>query len=514
MKIRFFLVAGLILASAGATGAYELRYPPTRWIADRDRQPFSAPRSEKAYDPLEAFRRGDDQNMVMFMSAAAAVSAASTQHVPGMRMDAVDTNNFDEAADSSWFENRIGRFGPRSGDLAKSMVGCAPDMGGRLLVRGAVMTPDAPALLIEDSGGSRFVVHFDPFDKPGSVSAPATAAALILWQAGYHVAPQCPVTIDRKSLDIAPGAKLLGEYKRVADLDEVELKKLLGEAGERPAALAMRLPEGRPFGVFAFSNRRYTDHNDRLRHQVRRALRGLRVFAAFVGWVNINTRATLDSFVDAGGAKGYMMHHLFNLTEVGEAPKSIKHSELGRSDPNGAFLLMTPRDGFWAAAIIARFDDPAIGAIVSAARFPDAASAGAAAQGLTSRRDALLRYWFGMFSPLTDFAIADGGAGGGAEISCTDLAVIAGIADASKRRYRFKLATLYGKAAIAPWQEAGECRFRIPADVVAGLDRGRTYELQFQAKDVAERWWLPQVDLFVKEEGGALTIEGLARSPR
>jgi len=511
---RFFiavLAAAALIASAQAS-AYDLRYPPVRWMSDLDRTPHALPVVRHAYDPLDGFLLSAEQDVQAISSFATGLGGASRKHLPGLKVEAIDTNNFDEVADSTWFTNRIGRYGARPDEVADSLSNCSPEAKGALIVSQAVVGKYRPTLLVQDASGNKFAIHLDPPDSPGKISSPATAAALILSNAGFHVAPHCPVTIDRGRLTLADHAHLLGAYGKREELTEEKLSSLLDKQPREMRAVAIRMPEGRPFGRFQFTGRLYSDKNDRMRHQDRRELRGLRVMSSFIGWASISERSTYDVFIETTDSAGYFEHWLLNLTDV-EEPGSLPNPiGTGASLLNGAFALMTSLDAFWGTKIVAKYSDSMIEAIVAAARYPDEASAQAAIAGLKSRRDALIRYWFTRLSPLDGFALDPGA--DGVLLSCNDLATGAGIAEPSQRRYRFQLQSPYGRAILMPWREADACSIGIENDLLNQLRSGRAYELLVQVKDVGAQWWMAAVELAIKSNGDSAIIAGLNRRTR
>ena len=509
MKRRLAImgIAGLALIASAGAFAYEMRYPATRWIAAADRGLFVLPPARHPYDLLDAFLRSATEEIQANVSKAGGMQSSMTKHLPGLKIEAINTNNFGEVADSTWFTNRIGRYGPKPCEVAKLMSGCTLDSAGPLVVREASTGSNAPVLLVEDRAGARFIFISDAADAPGKMSSPAAAASLILSAAGYNAALHCPAAIDRGALSIADDSKLMGEYGKTGPLTADELTKLLEKQPQQMRGVAIRIPDGRPIGRFSFSKRPYGDKNDLMRHQDRRELRGLRIFSAFIGWVSISERTPYDTFVEAAGNAGYVEHWLLNLTEIAEPSQPFNPLGAGASGGNPAFALMTPYDAFWAARIVSLFSDQMIDAIVAAANYPDAGEAQKAVGGLKLRRDALAKKWFGAMSPLDDFIISS--ADGAMKVSCSDLVVIA---QASDRRYRAELTTPYGRAIVVPWQEGSSCDFNLGDGAMKALaDDGRVHELIVQAKDADDRWWLPPVKLFVEAKDGVPTIVGLGR---
>lgn len=509
MRRRIIIAAFALLGIASSAGAAELRYPAARWIADIDRLPQAQPQVRGTYDPLDGFLRSTEEEVESISAAAAGFTRTPMQHLPGAKVEAVDTNNFDEAADSTWFVNRIGRYGPQPKAISAAMKECGPNPTGKLIVRGATVGDDLPVLLVEDRDVRRFAIHPDPADQPGAISARAVVSSLILSAAGYPISPHCPVVVDRNRLAFADGATYLGEYGKRRPLTPERLAQLLEKQPMRMTMVAMALPAGQPLDHWNFSGRRYGDKNDRIRHQERRALRGLRLISAFIGWADIDERAALDAFVETAPGKGHFEHLFFNLTEIREPPPKMNPQGAGASRINSAFAMTTPRDAFWATRIVARFSDDLLKAIVMASGFPSPAEQRQALADLMSRRDAITSYWFTRMSSLDDFVFTS--VAEQASISCTDLAVAFGGADPSSRIYRAKLTTPFGRADIVPWQESTTCSFSVDREAVAALVPKRIYELRLQAKGSDDKWWLPEVKLYLRRGPEGAVLLGLER---
>jgi hypothetical protein len=272
------------------------------------------------------------------------------------------------------------------------------------------------------------------------------------------------------------------------------------------------MPKGRPVGRFDFTGRRSSDKNDKIRHQDRRELRGLRIFSSFIGWANINARSTYDTFLETADGRGYLEHWFLNLTEISKPGETPKPAGTGASMQNGAFARMTPRDALWAANLVARFTDPVIDAIIAAAKYTDAHEARKAADDLKMRRSAIEKKWFAMLSPLDDFVLSP--ENDGVKVTCSDLALNSSQPAPSERLYRAELTTPYGRAIVVPWQESASCAFTLDGEGMKSLDNGRLYELLLESKDAKNRWWLPAVKLLVRAEEKGVALEGIERRGR
>ena len=80
-------------------------------------------------------------------------------------------------------------------------------------------------------------------------------------------------------------------------------------------ALSSELLPGKPKGGCSPEGVRDDDPNDRIPHEHRRELRGLRVFSAWLGHTDMKQDNTLDMYVDDGGRR-YLRHYLIDFGEA------------------------------------------------------------------------------------------------------------------------------------------------------------------------------------------------------
>jgi hypothetical protein len=77
--------------------------------------------------------------------------------------------------------------------------------------------------------------------------------------------------------------------------------------------------------------------------------------------------------------------------------------------PLPAFDRMRPEDAFWAARIVARFDEAAVRAIVEKGRYTDPVAAGYIVRTLMVRRNSVLRTWLNAVMPIVDPTLGPSG---------------------------------------------------------------------------------------------------------
>lgn len=406
-------------------------------------------------------------------------------HVPA----AANVNALDEAPNSSWFTNRIGMF-----DVPVELAalgpgpGGGPDPSGPWTIIGAKTEGVTPGFHVRDIRGDVFVVKFDPPGQVGMTIGAGVIAGRLLHAAGYNVPDDVVVRFRPEDLVLGEGTRIKdddGEKRPMtpADLDAIVARVEHGPDGS-VRAIASRFVSGSPIGPFDYCGRRDDDPNDRIAHEDRRELRGLRIFCAWINHFDTKQQNSLDVFT----ADGYVKHYLIDfastigaaagkegaMPEFGyeltvdlpamltraatlglredpwrrlERPEELR--EVGYWDaaefdplafdplmPNCAFANCTDRDGYWAAKIISAFTDEQLAAICDEARYADPRAAPYVAKVLAERRDIIARTFFDRVPPL-DFFAWDGG-----RLTFRDLGAERGVYPGTAPRYRVRLAEL------------------------------------------------------------------------
>src|SRR5262249_43837965 len=222
-------------------------------------------------------------------------------------------------------------------------------------------------------------------------------------------------------------------------------------------AMASRFIEGKIKGPFSYSGVRADDPNDRIPHQHRRELRGLRMIQAFLNNPDVKQLNTLDTYVEEDGHK-FLKHYLIDFGDsVGSSSDGPKTAGAGQhylfdpadimktiltfglnrrrsssnqpgypsigyiqcdtfkpmhwrsNSPNPAFEKMTKRDGYWAAKIVASFTNEEIEAAVRSGQYSDPDAERTLVQVLEQRRDRVADYWFRRVAPLDRFRLTSQG---------------------------------------------------------------------------------------------------------
>jgi hypothetical protein len=255
--------------------------------------------------------------------------------------------------------------------------------------------------------------------------------------------------------------------------------------------VASKFVDGRPLGPFWFRGTRAGDPNDRVRHEQRRELRGLRVISSWLNDADRRHANTLAVYTDDRYVKHYLLdmgstlganasgthrrvHGQAYLIDHRKIPQALlafgtyrfpwwhyehttpyaavgyfradvfKPGEWVPTYPNPAFEKMTMRDAFWGAKIVMSFSDEDLAAIVETARISNPEAEAELLEVLRERRDKIGRYWFNRVNPLDRFGVQEGTAEAGRSsttdtLHFDDLAVAGGLETASARRYTYQM---------------------------------------------------------------------------
>ena len=374
------------------------------------------------------------------------------------KMPARDVNTVGEVLEGPWYEKRhAARRMTRAELLAGPGASKAPAAGPWLIVS-AKSEGITPGFVIEDTKGRRYYLKFDPLHYPEIATAADVIGSRFFYALGYHTPENYIVTFRSSRLQLKPGAFFRDVHGRGRELTARDVFDTLARApqtniGEYRACASLVLA-GKPLGGFRYFGTRLDDPNDIVPHEHRRSLRGLFVFAAWLGHDDSRAVNTLDTLVAENGLQ-YVRHHLIDFGSLfGSAsdgptsPRSgfeplfswgelargfltfgawvprwarVRYPDLpsvGRFSaesfdpvhwtpeyPNPAFANRLPEDTFWAAEQVMCFTNDDIRALVSTGQYSDPAAADYLVKTLAARRDAIGKAWLSKPLALSGFRI-------------------------------------------------------------------------------------------------------------
>lgn len=373
-----------------------------------------------------------------------------------------NVNSLDEVPNSAWFTNRIGLFPLTPEDVARgSGTGAGPSIEAPWIVISAKTAGVTPGFIIRDARDEAYLIKFDPPDYPNIATAAGVISNRLFHAAGYNVPDDAIVTFRRADLQLGTNVKLTLPDGKKRLMREEDLDAILQPTEPSPhgkyRAISSKFVRGEPIGCFNYNGRRNDDPNDRISHENRRELRGLRIMCAWINHFDTKQHNSLDVYTTENGRR-FVRHYLIDFAStlgtgaygpfprpgfeytfdpsailgrmltVGfredpwrrvELPKGlpeigyIESEEFDPLDwrpiqPNTAFANLTDRDGYWAAKIISAFSDEHLVSIAGQAHYHNPKAAAYIAKTLGERRDKIARLFFDRVPPLDFFVLRDG----------------------------------------------------------------------------------------------------------
>ena len=373
----------------------------------------------------------------------------------------VNVNTLGEVPDSSWFTNRIGVRNMTIEEVLRgpdTIDGPAP---GPWEVIGKPTAGITPKFAIRDANGIVFLIKLDPTSVPELASSVELISTKIFHAAGYTVPEDFITSFDPQQLRISKDARLKARSGGERQMTIEDVRRLLKyqprQADGTIRALASRWVPGKVVGSFRFTGTRPDDPNDIYPHELRRELRGLRVFSAWLNHDDARSINSIDSYVEVDGRR-FIRHYLQDfgstlgsgstsaqqprggyeyLIEGDKIRKGLltfglwqrdwmkaKYSDLpslGNIEsqvfdpatwkteyPHPAFAAMDAEDAFWAARIVAQFSDAMIRSIVAASKLSNVEAAEQLTKVIIERRDKVVKHWITGINPLDQFEVRRG----------------------------------------------------------------------------------------------------------
>ncbi len=372
---------------------------------------------------------------------------------------AQNVNTLGEPPDGAWYVNRHGARRMSLEELIRGPdTGNPPAMNGPWTVLRAKTEGVTPRFAIEDARGERYWLKFDPHTNPEMATAADVIGSASFYALGYHVPEYYLVYFRRDQLRVAPGSVFTDALGKRRAMSAREVEEILLDVPRLPdgriRAVASRRIPGQELGPFRYQGTRRADPNDIVPHEHRRELRGLFVFAAWLGHDDARAINTYDTLIEEGGLR-YIRHYLMDFGSIlGSAsikpnsarsgherlfawrPAAVQLLTLGLWIPrwarahfpdipavgrfeyeifdpehyktdyrNPAFENRLPDDTFWAARQVMRFTDEEIRALVRKGQYTDPRAEDWIVTCLIRRRDKIGRTYFARVLPLDNIRI-------------------------------------------------------------------------------------------------------------
>ncbi|MBI4431612.1 MAG: hypothetical protein HY587_07885 [Candidatus Omnitrophica bacterium] len=544
-RANLLLAVGVVLASvAGIAIAQEMSVES---LPDD-----YTPKERKQALALDVYRQNIHQEFTHFLRKSETI-----RHIKRGKLPALDVNDFDEVPDSLFFTNRHGKKKLSGQELKAGPVqgsSGGPRTGEWKVTKGK-SGGLSRGMFIEDSGGAKFLLKFDPEDNPEVASGAESVASRTFHAVGYNVPEYYVTYFSRDQLRPAPGAKYYAKSGFKKPLTDEGIDEILSGVPQtrdgRYRASASRLLPGEVLGREEYDRRRKQDPNDPVWHRDRRTFRALRVFASWINYYDLvpqnslevvesvdGKRAIRHYIIDFGSSLGsagnlvkpdmYGFEHMLDYGEVfksfitlgfyrkpwekraDEIPQEIPLASVGNFDnkefhpekwktqlPVYAFKELTPADAFWAAKIIMEFSDEDIRTLVETGEYTDKQAVDYLTLTLAERRDMIGRYWFDKVSPLDEIDAA--AQGGNLSIRFVDLSETYGFTSAGDTSYRYEVFDVDSDGDKENSLASGMAE-QSPISLTQGQwTPSGTNIVEIQAKRSASGEWLPPVTLEISQ---------------
>lgn len=458
MNLKRWMVAGALATSACAT-APTFADEPVVWFAD-DQRDIEEPEEWKFVRPA------------YWIHVYGTRRITRVTEVRG-KTQAHNVNALDEVPNSTWFTNRIGVRRVAAAEAVHASSGSGPPQLPLTAISGK-QGGTRPGFIARDAEGRRFLVKFDFMANPHQQTGTGVIANRIFWTLGFNVPSEFWVDVERdRDVVAADDATVKDEFGRKRTMTDDDLDAMFATAPVHPDGryriFVSELLDGTPIGGARAEGTRKDDANDTVPHEHRRELRGMRVFAAWLGHTDIKEDNTLDIYVEESGRR-FVRHYLVDLNEC----FGTHQSNMGRLEdgweynvdwqmqlaalgslgiwkrpwedqtqtpwpvlgafssehfepekwrpafPYFPFFETTPEDAFWAAKIIQRFDRPLLEALVATGGWDEAPSA-YLVDALLERGRRIGVAYIDNLTPLDAFTVENG------EVCAYDLAVHHGL---------------------------------------------------------------------------------------
>jgi len=481
--------------------------------------------------------------------------------------EAHDVDAIGEVATSSWFTRRHYWHRMSREELRRGPnVTHGPDTSGTWTIVSGKFEGGTAGFTIEDSHGDRYLLKFDALGWPEMGSAAEVISTKIFYAAGYNVPQNTIVVFSPSILRVGEKARVAGANKIKRKMTPKDVNRILSKVNRRTdgliRAMASKFLPGRPVGVFAFEGRRKDDANDRVDHQHRRELRGLRMISAWLNDADRRAANTLNLYTDAQYVRHYLIdfgstlgsnnkfphgpkygyEYLFDPRTIAKSYFSlglwerpwlddyqVQYPSIGYFEsenfdpfswvptyPNPAFEKMTLRDAFWGAKIVMSFTDEDLRAIVASGKLSNPAAEAYLLRQLIRRRDKIGRAVFSRINPLDRFKLARL-PGDTLALTFSNLAVEGHLIP--ERHYRYRV-FVDGKRRTG-WKRAPRPRIDLDTWIFAAPRtshssshrRQSILRLQLRSSKMQGDGWSKKIDVYIRlpAEGREPAVIALAR---
>ncbi len=490
LKILIFIILFACIISCSSTRQFNLA--PIKTF-DPDNATIPPPKESEEFQIWDATQMLTIYQVEKVLNLNLALREIGKPFNLSKDQQADNVNALDEVPNSSWFTNRHFQNQISKEELTRGPdITEGPDQSGRWTITRGKFEGGTPGFTIKDAKGDYYLIKFDATKNQEMGSSAEVISTKILHACGYNVPQNTAEYIDPKIFQIGETANVMEWGKKrqmtLEDLDEM-LKNTPRRDDGKIRVLASKYISGKPVGVWHYRETRSDDPNDRVDHEHRRELRGLRVISSWLNDADRRSANTLAVYTEENGRK-FIKHYIIDMgstlgsnNKFPHGPKygyeylldprtigkslvslglyvkpwefeqrhlnpefpSVGYFESEMFDPgkwvptfpNPAFEKCTLRDAYWGAKIVMSFTDEEIRAIVETANLSDQDAKEFLIRTMIERRDKVGRYWFARMNPLDMFKIEK--KDGDITLAFHDLAVDGNLSSANESKYLYKI---------------------------------------------------------------------------
>jgi hypothetical protein len=472
---------------------------------------------------------------------------------------AQNLNTIDEVPDSGWFTNRIGARTLTIDELVRGPIVGAPPDPSKWIVTREKTSGVHPGMTVRDAKGDTWFLEFDPDYYPEGATAAVVMATKFFWALGYNQVESFLTTFDPKHMEFDPKATIRRPNGKRTPFTRQDIDELLQDVARRPdgtyRVIAGRLLPGKVLGTFRYAGTRPDDPNDIVPHELRRELRALRVFGAWINLTDLKSRNTLDTLETQNGRsvvkhwlqdvgstfgmcndlhewdlswehfveKGSTFKRLFSFGFALSPWQTVNYVErpsIGKFEgdrfnprewkpqtPTAAYMEMRDDDAFWAAQRVGKFTDEMIRAIIHTGEFSDAASEKLLGDIMIKRRNKILATYLPAVNPIVTPRLENN------RLSFENAAVAAGVAKepAGYRAAWFQFDNATGNTRPLTETTSTTTTIDAPAGLPSAADSFVGADISADSKEHPA--WTKPVRVYFRRSGTAWQLVGLERLP-
>lgn len=247
--------------------------------------------------------------------------------------EAANVNSMDEAPDSAWFTNRLGKLGKAPMTLEEFGRGaCEPALildpdsaqDGSWLIDQGKPNGASPGFRVRVPGKGKFMFKTDSKAQPERPSAASVIGAATYHATGFFTSCEQIIYLKPSLLKLKPGLKSADNSGIEKPFDEAALKHVLDQTTKKGDLVRIQasawLP-GQLIGPFRYAGTRGDDPNDVLPHEDRRDLRGARLVAAWLNHFDAREQNSMDTWLaddkeHEESSPGYVRHYYLDTSDT------------------------------------------------------------------------------------------------------------------------------------------------------------------------------------------------------